>query len=204
MSESKKEAIEEEVAEDSQAPVDQESEDVSHETEEDSDVDYRGELERLEKELAKKDKTLEKAEHKIVELKKTKTEPDDAIVDRIMEKMDEKLSQFQLQQKQSELESAISRVSSSPDEAKLIKLHLENSVKLTGDIDQDVRRAKLLANEKKITRTMSELTEVVKSKGSQSRPPMGGSHKEQKPKTPQYNEKERKLLQKFGVKLDET
>lgn len=51
----------------------------------------------------------------------------------------------------------IKLASSSKEEADLIKWHLENSITPSGDVDEDIENAQLLANKKRVATQMSEI-----------------------------------------------
>jgi len=142
---------------------------TSAEAQEDS-IDYKAELEA-------EQKRREKAEEKIVKLKRQKksTDDDDEFEDEyeapniknvVQEAISEELNRFQLLQSQKLYDDAVSKVSNNLDEAELIKYHLENSVKLSGDVNIDVRRAKVLANESKLLKQIDELKVANQSRES--------------------------------------
>ena len=149
-----------------------------------NEIDYKAELERVQKQLSQ-------AEHNIVELKKAKKEVNtEEVVDEAIntegvitaEELTKQIeSKYRAELTETEnrikremslatIEEELSNVSSNPDEQALIKFHYENSIKQSGftrsAIQQDLKRARLLANEKKLAIENEELKEALKAKAS--------------------------------------
>lgn len=147
-------------------------------------VDYKAELE------AERERR-ERAEDKIVKLKKDKQEtppaeiPQDAmekLKQELLEVQQAELSKIRMESSRSVIEAEISKRSTSDDEAALIRYHLENSVKMSGDVAKDVARAKLLANEKHYQKGMQEMAEALKAKNATGAPGFGSETKDGKQK----------------------
>lgn len=116
-------------------------------------VDYKALFE--EERLAR-----EKAEHKIVKMraKGLEAEAPETVEEEedLKSYIDKKLSQIQVTTQEQKYEEAIKSVSKDESEQKLIRFHLENN-SFAGDIEEQVLKAKALANYKKIARTAKEL-----------------------------------------------
>lgn len=135
------------------------------------EIDYAKELEIAQGKLSK-------AEDKIVKLKKDKKQPNDEdlteLEERLARRQDEKLAEIRAEALGNSRRAAVSAVASSEAEAKLIEHHLDNSIKPTGNIVEDVKRAKILANEKKIVNTVTELQQTLVSKHTAGGPSFSG------------------------------
>lgn len=159
-----------------------------------SEIDYKAELEA-------ERKRREKAEEKLVKLKKEKKEvsEDLDLESKLEELLNRKLSDIEMRTQQREYERAVSSLSESAEEAELINWHLENSIRLSGDPAEDVRRAKLLANEKRLLRENKELAESSKVRATVSKTPNISGQKTQAKKEPEYTSDEIRLLKRFKV-----
>lgn len=192
----------ESVSEDQVAPTGNEIdspmlvEDESKKQEESEEIDYKAEL-------AKALEAKDKAENKIVKLKKSRSDIDEdelyeRLINRVREEQNEALTKIQLETQLSVLDNEVNKVSTNEDEANLIKHHLENSIKSSGNIKEDIRRAKLLANEKQILRRNKELGQALISKNTAGSANYGG-RRETAPKQNKVSAKEAELLKRFGV-----
>ena len=140
------------------------------EPEDNPEVDY-------EKELVKVQATLNRAEKKIVKLKKDgEGEPVDveSMEERLQKRQDEGLAEIRKEALGANLDNAVEAISSGPAESKLIKHHLEHSVRSSGDLKTDVMRAKILANEKKVINQVDVLKQALISKNTAGAPSFGG------------------------------
>lgn len=77
-----------------------------------------------------------------------------------------------------EISDAISKIASDGHHAALIRYHLDNSVRLTGDLNLDVENAAALANKKRVQSQLEEIQATLDSKGARS----SGSTVGRKPK----------------------
>ena len=148
-------------------------EDESKKTKEDSKEDDSKEKSGVdyEEQLRIAQEKLDKAEGKIVKMKKKKKDDDD-----FEEEEEEEESKFsQLEEKIDKLQSSLIKTSSksvvdkfasNEAEGKLIQFHLDNSIKLSGDLEADVRRAKAIANESRLIETNKELANTIKQKST--------------------------------------
>lgn len=170
-------------------------------------VDYKAKLEEAQK-------RVEKAENKIVDLKRELKETDGEEAQSDLKEqiaaLQEKVQSFEsmFENKAQELEmkaeerrynDAVASVSSTDDEAQLIKHILKHDIKPTGDIDRDVRRAKLLANEDSLTSENAELKQSLVAKRTAGGVSTGGQRVRQE--EPQYSAKDLKFAKAAGLDL---
>jgi len=155
-----------------------EGESKDDEPKEKSGVDYEEQL-RIAQEK------LDKAENKIVKMKKKKkddVEDDFEEEDERFSKLEDKFDKLQSTLTQNSSKDVIDKYASNEAESKLIQFHLDNSIKLSGDLEADVRRAKAIANESRLIETNKELANAVKQKSTVSTGDSSG-HKTEKEKT---------------------
>lgn len=170
---------------------------------EESEVDYKAELER-ERAGREREKILrEKAEKKIVKLKKTQKRNDEYSdeesdsSDNLVEKVAERIRQENSKELIDEL---LEEISSNSNERDLIEFIYENKIVKSGftrkSIVEDLTAAKILANRKKIERENKELNHALKIKSTlNTSPQFSGKkivHSEAQQK---MNAQEKKLLQ---------
>lgn len=170
-------------------------------------IDYKAKL-------AEAQKRVEKAESKIVELKRElKDSDDDSEKDDLREQiasLQEKVLSFEsmFDQKAQELEmkaeerrynDAIASVSSSDDEKALIQHILKHDIKPTGDVERDVRRAKLLANEESLVSENAELKQSLVAKRTAGGISTGGQRVQDK--EPKYTATDLKFAKVAGINL---
>lgn len=148
--------------------------------------DYANELERVKRSLGQ-------AEKKIVKLKTKGVDPDE-ITEKIWSKIDERLSARELTVKQNSYEYQIKSVSTNESEAKLIKHHLENTIKPTGNVEEDVATAKLLANRSKIMKTNKELANSLRTRSTVGTAPSFNGAKMDAEDSVQLSPEEKKLI----------
>lgn len=167
-------------------------------------VDYKAKLD------AERERR-EKAEAKIVELKKEKKESSSqeeredleariaGLEAKLLETVEAKTKELELKSEQRRYSEAISAISSSEDEAALIRHILENDIKPTGDIERDVRRAKLLANEESLTSENEELKHALVARKSSGGISTGGQRVIEDKQT--WSAADRKFAQAAGLDL---
>ncbi len=132
-----------------------------------NEIDY-------EAELANERKRREKAEEKIVEMKRMskegKSQEDQDEDDIINRKIDERVNLALKENSTDTVEGELQDITDNDKERELIKFHYENSIRQSGytraAIRQDLERAKLLANESKLRKENSELKEALKAKAA--------------------------------------
>lgn len=167
---------------------------------------YKEELERYKS-------RLNKAEHTIVKLKKSKepvAEADEEDVDEeeVVSKIDklvqEKVNAALAKTQEKEQDALIARLSESPEHAELIRYHLENTIRPTGDVTEDVENALLHADKKRIFNQLETYKDVLVSKQTADGAQSGGFKKKIAPKpTSKYSATEIEFLKKYGAKFDE-
>jgi hypothetical protein len=147
------------------------------------------------------------AEHTIVELKKRNKELEqeqgeneglnEEAEELVERKVREHVDSFKKELVQDTIEDILISSSDNPDEQKLIRFHYENSIRPTGYSRQailnDMRRAKMLANESKILKENDELRYSLKAKNSMSLPPLGVNQDKKKPDDTDKNFTEEQL-----------
>ena len=165
------------------APVDEKETEVKDSVasqEVNQEIDYKAELERAKQEAEKRNKRLEQAEYKIVELKKkNKKEEDELEFDEFGEPIEkpkedirdiikQELNSFKRDISSTTIDEEISKITNNSDEIALIRHHYENSINQSGfdkqSIQNDIQKAYALANSQKILRTNRELAEALKAK----------------------------------------
>lgn len=99
------------------------------------------------------------------------------------------------------IDDEIDMVSSSPEETELIKFHFQNSVKLSGTTRKEIRRAvktsKMLANEKKILSTNTELAKALEASATTRTARDESGEKSQPEEQENLNSEEQSLMDKF-------
>lgn len=134
----------------------------SAESDKQSDVNYQEELALLKKRLYKAESIIQRHADKNKEEQNKETTDDEPLTAQSLERVVEnavrnQMSSFQVTLRQKELDTEIERTTTSPAEAELVKYHLENSVRLTGDVKYDVSNARALANQKRLLNQLEEV-----------------------------------------------
>lgn len=123
----------------------------------------------------------EKAEHKIVKMR-TQELVDEPEVDEpkedIKSYVDQRINEVKLQTQEDTYTAEINKISTNESEKKLIRLLLEDN-NLSGDIKEQVQKAKALANYKKVAQDNKELAISLTAN------PGGEDSSSYKPKTPE-------------------
>ena len=155
--------------------------DGSKDQKEESNIDYKAELERVSKQLVQ-------AEYTITKLKKEpKADEPETTVEPAKAEL-ENATKYLLD---NAVKSAIALKTKNADEASLVLFHFNNSIVRTGDLETDLERAYVLANGRKINQTVAEvkrMSSVPVSTPSGS----AGAPKEAK-QTPQLTEAEKRF-----------
>ena len=165
-------------------------------------IDYKAELGILQGKVAKAEEIIGHKNRAIETLKKKSKDPEfdsEDFESRMDQMLESKLAKFKMASQVSLINNEVTRVATNSDEAELIRFHLEKSIQPSGDPQLDVRRAKALANEKKLKLTNKELGESLKSKNAASGANFSGQRKQSKPK-PEVSPKDLAFLKKWGVK----
>lgn len=168
----------EETPEEPEKPEGESAEGEEEGAEDTEDDDYRKELEEERELRLKRDEELKKARHKIVILEKKEKkdefgeeeeEPPLTKEDiREMIKAETGSVQKNLQKAQA-TDKIRALVGGNKALQDLAQFHYENTINPTGDLERDVKRAVLLANEKRVERNHSEILRALKSKEMKSR-----------------------------------
>ena len=174
------------------------SEVAESQTDSNQDVDYKAELERLQAENAEKDKRIDRAERAVVRLKKESGDTEIELEETINKLVDEKVATIRTEVQSNNLKREIENQSSNPDEAELIRYHLDNSVKSTGDVVQDVLNAKAIANRARSQKVYEEVERAANAAEADKATTAG--EKPQKPKS-NMSAADREFLRKYGVEV---
>lgn len=140
----------------------EDSEESTEETEGESEVDYKGDLEKLkskanhDREGYEKRKSDDQSSDHVVADK----EAIQQLIEREVEKGINTLGNKVTQQNAL---MAAKAISASNDEANLVMWHYENSIRKTGDLTEDISNAHLLANKNRLTQERSELIRSAES-----------------------------------------
>jgi len=175
------------------------------------EVDYKAELEIAQNTIDKQKGIIN---HKEEVIKTEKAKNSDEEIDDIAELEDEtnrfaefekKQSQdmedFKFNQTQDKIEDEINKLANSEDEAELVRFHMKNSVKMVDyslkSIQSAAKSAWLIANEKKILSTNTELANSLKAKSSMTTT-ANTSSQSIKEDPEEYSGEEKKLIDKFA------
>jgi len=116
--------------------------------EEEPQVDYKAELEKAKGIIEHKEKIIKQEKEKNKEEEEDFEEKEREVAEQVREMIAQEQEDFRRSLVSDTMEDMIDSVSSSEDEAKLIKYHIEHSVKLAGtsrkQIAQTVKAAKIL------------------------------------------------------------
>jgi len=185
---------------------DTKEEEVQGTNAESSEVDYKAELEKAKKQISQAEYTIQEEKRRRREaerLAEETVEPKpDVEEDRLRQIIREEQSAILSKVREGDAKRIARSMSSNDVEYELILHHYENSIRPTGDIESDIRRAKLLANEARYASDIEEarrsaLSASMKGKGT------GSGQKLQDKKTPNLTTEERKLARVFGLTPDE-
>lgn len=167
-----------------------------------SDVDYQKELEMARQELEKKNKQIGQAEHVIETLKKeggqATTDNIEDVVNRLVE---EKVSHLTEKVRGDKIENLVSAYASSTDEAELIKFHLQNSIKQSGDDVTDIINAKAIANKARFQQQTAEIKRAQNVPEAEKVTSAG--QKPAKADDLKLSPEEQKIMRQFGVTKDD-
>lgn len=159
-------------------------------------IDYKAELERTKKQLGQ-------AEHTILKLKSEKDkeieEEDDTVEKETVEEVAKKEARkYFVNLSKQQAENTARSLSTNDDEFNLIMFHYENSLIPTGNIEEDIKTAKLLANRKRIDKDIEQLKRANFSK--ETRGIDGGEGGQKQPidgEEPQLSDQDKKILRGF-------
>jgi len=174
------------------------------------EVDYKAELE-IAQNTIKTQKGIINHKEEVIKTEKAKNsdEIDDIAeledeTDRFAEfekKQSQEMEDFKFNQTQDKIEDEINRLAKSEDEAELVRFHMRNSVKMVDyslkSIQSAAKSAWLIANEKKILSTNTELANSLKAKSSMTTT-ANTSSQSIKEDPEEYSGEEKKLIDKFA------
>lgn len=151
-------------------------------TADESEIDYKAEYEKVKAAKEVISNRLNKAEHKIVELKKESNDDLDGeiveedpygVQDIVKQEVERITNSLREDIVGDVIEEELNSLSKNEDEKKLIKYHYDNSIRPSGtnrkSIQQDLKSAYLLANQKKFLKENEELKATIKSKATRSK-----------------------------------
>jgi hypothetical protein len=206
---------EEETSEEQEeSTVEEESEDEASSSQKEDkpaepEIDYKAELEKVQKRLTKAEFKLYK---KSQEEKGTHTEDDEHDDDYtpattskedIQKILEQEREAYRLTLAQDAVELELERFSDNPDRQALIKYHYENTINRSGysraDIKHDLELAEFLADKAKFQTRIDEVNKSIKAqKSAQKGGIAAGVASGDKPKVT-LSEKEKALLQRHGL-----
>ena len=197
---------EEDDQDDSEDDDSDDSNDDDDDSSDDDDNFHKKELERVEAELVEEKERRIKAEKAIQKGKKKaqedETDDDDKPLTR--REAQELIDESKNADSEEQVEEEIEEVASNPDEAKLIRHHLKNTIKRTGNVKKDVRRARLHANEGNLEALYDEVDRGEESRDGKSAGDVSSQHRKQgrQYQEPQVSERNRQMLDTIGVAWD--
>jgi len=176
----------------------EESEADAKETEEDprENIDYKR---ILEEEKAKKKEWRDK----FFKEKKARDEEEESLEsEEIEEKIEEKVklhvASLQRNLQENNAKQMAQVIAGSSDEAELILYHYKNTITPSDDLEKDMRRCKLLANEGRIDKQFSEIRRSIDARERRGKSSGSGQKLPQKEEKPELSEADKKVLNKIG------
>lgn len=173
----------------------EESDVETEESGEDSELSHEEELARVKAKMGKKvDKERER---------RIKAERSSGITREEAERIaDERVAQVEKKFSRNRAEELAERLSRSPEEKELILLHYDNSIRPTGNLEEDIENAFALANRKQNQAKISELKQAALSKKNRGSSSGAGAPPEQK-KQLKISDEDRAAAQFAGVSPEE-
>lgn len=191
---------------DSQAPVDKKVDDTTTDPKdvkpEEKGVDYKAEYDKLQSKLTKAEYTIEQLKKGPSKKQDDDSDDDDDKIDPL-KLVDEKLSEFGKTIFATQRKTLINGMATNEDEAKLIEWYLDNRIKPSGDLAEDVATAKALANRKVIEKNFEVIKETLKEKNSFEGSGGSGSQPGKQKTEIALSNKDKKFMKSFGVSEDE-
>lgn len=120
------------------------------------------------------------------------------IEEKIEQKVNSRISALQKNLQQENAKQWANNLAGSPDEANLILYHYNNTINPSGELEKDMRRAKLLANEGRVDKRISEIMRSVNSKNNRGTSDGSGQKIPPKEEEPELSEEDRKIREKMG------
>lgn len=176
----------------------EESEVAENQTDSNVGVDYKAEAERLQKQLEETDATLQRTQRAIVRLKQNTQDTKQPEIEVNNVDIETMVANAVNKSVNSALvEQEISRTTNNDDEAKLIRLHLDNTIQSTGNVVEDVANARALANRERNKQVFEELKRTQATTEAE-RATSAGAKSETKEET-EWSPADKKLLKNFGA-----
>lgn len=152
------------------------------EGEKESESFYKKELEKVKGERDNYKEGLLSKKEQIKKMKEENPEVNKEEIESIVsERVGEETKKFREEFNRERFETELSALTEDPDKLELIRHHYQNSINPTGSIRQDLRRALLLADEKKIFSENEELRKSLSAQNSISNSSQGASVKRDVP-----------------------
>lgn len=208
MAEEQKEEAASQKKETDEKDTEEPTEEEDPQGEDSEQLDYEARLKAEEEKLSQKEKQLKQAEYNIEKEKEEKKELRDKLKEQnpsltkedVEEMLDRKLGRFTQNLQERQYDAELSNLASSESERRLMKFHLDNSIRLTGDPSEDVSRAKALANKGRTEAKLEEISRANSSKKSQGRG--AGQKKPEKPSKPELSDTDNEFIKKRGFSWD--
>lgn len=180
-------------------------------------VDYKAELEAAQERIKQAEHTIVQTKRENKELKRSTTSTSNEDIDpdtfetpelrlereraELRQEYDSKLSKLAADLTADTFEEELASLTQNSDEAALIKFHYENSLKQSGvsrkAIREDLRKARTLANQRKLEIDNAELKESLKAKHSAAKPVTGTNQDPQKPdEQPKFSPQEKAVIER--------
>lgn len=140
-------------------------------------------------------KDLEKEQNRSGYQNRKKLEGADDIVE---ERVNKRLEEFEKRMRSEKEADVIASVASNEDEAELIKYHLNETIKRTDSLAEDIKRAKFLANQSKYEQIEKELPAISAAQRTGNRS-SGASYGSEVSKAETYSDRERALMARFNI-----
>lgn len=187
----------------SQSEENLESDDVESTEEESSEdetnvIDYKAELERIQEEKASKEEQLSKAEHTIENLKRDKRVRPDEIQKLIEEEISKRFQSVEKTALQSSAQQIASSIASNSDEAALIMYHYQNTIIPSGNLNEDMEVARVIANRKRIQTELEETKRALSSPKPSSA--SSSSNKKTEKTAPKLSSQEASFIKNANMK----
>lgn len=183
---------------------------------EDEKIDYKAELDRLQQERDNYKQGLLSAKDKLKKLKGDSKEdgPEDGDKGQIKEIRDEIRQEIESMKEGfigDYISDNIKSISENKDEFDLIKYHYDNTIVRSGTskeaIEQDIRRAKLLANQGRFEREFEELKRTLRSERTKEKNVDYGSQRQQSGPEVELNPVEKQIVERLakrkGISFEE-
>lgn len=103
---------------------------------------------------------------------------------------------------QGQVKTLARSLSRNEDEYNLIMFHYENSIVLTGNLQEDLENAQVLANKKRIRKELDEVQRTIQSKKDEGGGEGAGQKEQAGAPPPKLTPENQKLIQRMRAKWD--